>query len=69
MTAFLRKSKDALLEHMKLIPDVPAADDEDYIVCGKRFVQIFSGAHREGISKDFVTAAFSYSEAFFSKNY
>jgi hypothetical protein len=29
----------------------------------------FSGAHREGISKDFVTAAFSYSEAFFSKNY
>jgi heme A synthase len=30
---------------------------------------IISGAHREGISKDFVTAGFSYSEAFFTKNY
>jgi hypothetical protein len=28
----------------------------------------FSGAHRE-ISKDFITAAFSYSEGFFTKNY
>jgi hypothetical protein len=28
-----------------------------------------SGAHRKGISKDFVTIAFSYSEAYFTKNY
>jgi hypothetical protein len=35
MTAFLRKSKVALLEHMKSIPDAPATEDEDYIVLGK----------------------------------
>jgi hypothetical protein len=40
MTAFLRKSKVALLEHMKLIPDAPAAADEDYIVWGQRFIDI-----------------------------
>jgi hypothetical protein len=32
MTAFLRKSKAALLELMKSIPDMPVADDEDYII-------------------------------------
>jgi hypothetical protein len=40
MTAFIRKSKVVLLEHMKSIPDAPAAEDEDYIVWGKRFVEI-----------------------------
>jgi heme A synthase len=30
---------------------------------------IISGAHCKGISKDFVTAAFSYSEAYFTKNF
>jgi hypothetical protein len=40
MTAFLRKSKVTLLEHMKSIPDVPAADDKDYVVWGQQFVDI-----------------------------
>jgi hypothetical protein len=40
MTAYIRKSKAALLEHMKLIPDVSAANNEDYAVWGKRFVDI-----------------------------
>jgi hypothetical protein len=35
MTAFLRKSKVALLEHMKCILDAPAAEDKDYVVWGK----------------------------------
>jgi hypothetical protein len=34
MTAFIRKSKVALLKHMKSILDAPAADDEDYVVWG-----------------------------------
>jgi hypothetical protein len=40
MSAFIRKYKVALLEHMKSIPDTPGADDEDYVVWGKRFVKI-----------------------------
>jgi hypothetical protein len=40
MTTFIRKSKVVLLKHMKPIPDVPAADDEDYIIWGKHFVEI-----------------------------
>jgi hypothetical protein len=40
MTAFLCKSRVALLEHMKSIPDAPAADDEDYIMWGRQFVDI-----------------------------
>jgi hypothetical protein len=40
MTAYIRKSKVVLLEHMKSIPDAPAADDEDYIVWGHRFIEI-----------------------------
>jgi hypothetical protein len=32
MTAFIRKAKALLLDHMKAIPDAPTADDEDYIV-------------------------------------
>jgi hypothetical protein len=40
MTAFIHKSKVVLLDHMKAIPDVPNADDEDYVVWGKRFVEI-----------------------------
>jgi hypothetical protein len=40
MTAFIRKSKVMLLEHMKSIPNAPAADDEDYIVWGRQFVKI-----------------------------
>jgi hypothetical protein len=35
MTAYIRKSKVMILEHMKSIPDAPAADDEDYIVWGR----------------------------------
>jgi hypothetical protein len=40
MTAYIRKSKVVLLEHMKSIPDALDANDEDYIVWGKRFVKI-----------------------------
>jgi hypothetical protein len=40
MTAFLRKSKVTLLEHMKSIPDAPATDNKDYVVWGQRFVNI-----------------------------
>jgi hypothetical protein len=40
MTAFIHKSKVVLLEHMKSIPNAPAAEDEDYIVWGKQFVEI-----------------------------
>jgi hypothetical protein len=40
MTTYIRKSKVALLEHMKSIPDAPVATDEDYIIWGKRFVEI-----------------------------
>jgi hypothetical protein len=40
MTAFLRKYKVALLDHMKSMPDAPAADDEDYTVWGRQFVDI-----------------------------
>jgi hypothetical protein len=35
VTAFIRKSKAVLLEHMKSIPDAPDTDNEDYIVWGK----------------------------------
>jgi hypothetical protein len=40
MTAFLRKSKVVLLEHMKTIPDAPAADNEDYVIWGRQFIDI-----------------------------
>jgi hypothetical protein len=40
MTAFLCKSKVALLEHMKTIPDAPAADNKDYVVWGQQFIDI-----------------------------
>jgi hypothetical protein len=40
MSAFIRKYKVALLEHMKSIPDAPGAEDEDYTVWGKQFVEI-----------------------------
>jgi hypothetical protein len=40
MTAFIRKSKVVLLEHIKAIPDAPDADDEDHVIWGKRFVEI-----------------------------
>jgi hypothetical protein len=40
MTAFIRKAKVALLEHMKTIPNTPAAEDEDYLVWGRQFVDI-----------------------------
>jgi hypothetical protein len=40
MTAFLHKSKAAILKHMKSIPDVPAADNEDYVVWGQQFIDI-----------------------------
>jgi hypothetical protein len=40
MTTFICKSKVVLLEHMKAIPDAPAADNKDYIVWGKRFIEI-----------------------------
>jgi hypothetical protein len=34
MTAFLRKPKAALLDHMKSIPDVHIADEEDFVAWG-----------------------------------
>jgi hypothetical protein len=34
MTAFLRKIKASLLEHMKSMPDVHVAEEEDFVVCG-----------------------------------
>jgi hypothetical protein len=34
MTTFLRKSKAALLDHMKLMPDAHIADEEDFITWG-----------------------------------
>jgi hypothetical protein len=40
MTAFLCKSRVALLELMKAIPDAPATDDEDYVVWGRQFIDI-----------------------------
>jgi hypothetical protein len=40
MTAFLCKSKVALLEHIQSIPDAPATDNEDYVVWGRRFVEV-----------------------------
>jgi hypothetical protein len=40
MTAFLHKSKVVLLEHMKSIPDAPAADNEGYVILGHRFIDI-----------------------------
>jgi hypothetical protein len=40
MPAFLRKSKVALLEHMKSLPDVHVAKEQDFVVWGHKFVNI-----------------------------
>jgi hypothetical protein len=40
MTAFLRKSKASILELMKLIPDVHIAEEEDFVMWGRQFVNI-----------------------------
>jgi hypothetical protein len=40
MTAFLHKSKALLLEHIKSMPDAHVAEDEDFVVWGRQFVDI-----------------------------
>jgi hypothetical protein len=40
MTAFLRKSKAALLEHMKSMPDAHITEEEDFVVWGRQFIDI-----------------------------
>jgi hypothetical protein len=38
MTAYLRKSKTALLDHMKMLPDAHIAAEEDFVAWGQQFV-------------------------------
>jgi hypothetical protein len=38
MTAFLCKSKAALLNHMKTLPNAHIADEEDFVAWGRQFV-------------------------------
>jgi hypothetical protein len=40
ITAFLCKSKAALLEHMKSMPDAHVAKEEDFAIWGRQFVDI-----------------------------
>jgi hypothetical protein len=40
MTAFLRKSKAAILELMKTLPDVHIVEEEDFVAWGHKFVEI-----------------------------
>jgi hypothetical protein len=40
MTVFLCKYKVVLLEHMKAIPDAPSADNEDYAIWCRQFIDI-----------------------------
>jgi hypothetical protein len=40
MTAFLRKSKAAILELMKMLPDGHIAEEEDFVALGRKFVEI-----------------------------
>jgi hypothetical protein len=38
MTAFLRNSKAALLDHMKTLPDAHIAEEADFAAWGRQFV-------------------------------
>jgi hypothetical protein len=38
MTAFLRNSKAALLDHMKTLPDVDITEEADFVAWGRQFV-------------------------------
>jgi hypothetical protein len=40
MTAFLRKSKVAILELMKTLPDAHIVEEEDFVAWGRKFVEI-----------------------------
>jgi hypothetical protein len=40
MTAFLHKSKAMLLELMKTMPDAHIAEEEDFVVWGRQFIDI-----------------------------
>jgi hypothetical protein len=40
MTAFLRKSKATILELMKTLPDAHIAAEEDFVVWGRKFIDI-----------------------------
>jgi hypothetical protein len=38
MIAFLRNSKAALLDHMKMLPDAHIAEEADFVAWGRQFV-------------------------------
>jgi hypothetical protein len=38
MSAFIRKAKAALLDHMKTLPDVHIAAEVDFVAWGRQFV-------------------------------
>jgi hypothetical protein len=40
MTAFIRKSKAALLDHMKTLPDAHIAEEADFVAWGRQFVDV-----------------------------
>jgi hypothetical protein len=40
MTAFIRKSKAALLDHMKMLPDAHIAEEADFVAWGRQFVDV-----------------------------
>jgi hypothetical protein len=40
MTAFLGKSKAALLDHMKTLPDAHIAEEADFIAWGRQFIDV-----------------------------
>jgi hypothetical protein len=48
MTAFLRKSKAAILEHMKTLPEAHIAEEEDFIAWGQKFVEIVVSCKQSG---------------------
>jgi hypothetical protein len=40
MTAFLHKSKAAILDHMKSMPDAHVAEEEDFVMWGRQFIDV-----------------------------
>jgi hypothetical protein len=40
MTAFICKSKAALLDHMKTLPDAHIAEEADFVAWGRQFVDV-----------------------------
>jgi hypothetical protein len=40
MSAFIRKAKAALLNHMKTLPDVHIATKVDFVAWGRQFVDV-----------------------------